>query len=99
LETLVSQGSKAGDNLVSLVGGDSDRVILGSLVELDHSGVSFTVVDGRTFDKYRFNIAAVDFVDVHGMLVNGENESLHCSRADELQTDPALSRINFNNLV
>ena len=71
---VVGEHGEGGDGLVEAGVGDADLVVARLVVKLDHGAVALAVPDGRHLRELRLDVVAVDGVDPHGVLVDGDGE-------------------------
>lgn len=95
----ISHGRKARNDLVALNVRNANSVIFVRLVELDHGGVALTIEDGDALSKKGLDIAAVNLVNIHRVLVNRKHQSFKRSGADKFEADPAIVGIDLNDFV
>ena len=79
--------------------GDSDSVITGLAVEFDQNRISLAVVHFEGVCELRFDIPAVNFVDPHGMFVDGHDQCFKTGTADKVEAGPAVCWINIEYLL
>lgn len=73
VRALVTHSRKTRNDLVALSIGNTDGIILVGLVKLDHSRITLSVEDGDALSQLWLNIATVDLVDIHWVLIDGKH--------------------------
>ena len=95
----VREGCKGRDGLVESGVGDAEGVVAGFVVELDHDAVTLAVPDGKGLHQLRLDVVAVDGVDPHGVLVDGDGEGFYARAADPVDAGPFVFGVHVDGLV
>lgn len=83
---------EVGDGLGGCVGGHAQGEVA-ELGQLDEHGEPGAVVDGDGIDEHGLNVGAVDGVQVHGVVVDGDVGGEETESADQIQGHPVAGRV------
>ena len=96
---LVGEHGEGGDGLVESCVRDAHGVVARLVVQLDHDAVALTVVYGDRVDELRLDVVAVDRIDPHWVLVDGDSQGFHARAADPVDAGPFVLGVDVDGFV